>query len=30
MKKTLNYLLAGLLALGVVACEKPQTAEDDK
>ena len=30
MKKTFNLLLAGLLAFGIVACEKPQPEEDDK
>ena len=30
MKKTFNLLLAGLLAFGIVACDKPQPEEDDK
>ena len=30
MKKTFNLLLAGLLALGIAACDKPQPEEDDK
>ena len=29
MKKTFNLLLAGLLAFGIVACDKPQPEEDD-
>lgn len=30
MKKAINLLLAGLLAFGIVACDKPQPEEDDK
>ena len=29
MKKAINLLLAGLLAFGIVACDKPQPEEDD-
>ncbi|MBO5876169.1 MAG: hypothetical protein J6Q37_00855 [Bacteroidales bacterium] len=29
MKKTINFLLAGLVAFGIVACDKPQPEEDD-